>query len=128
MAISAHLKNFADTISGREQVAIKSFAEALEVIPRTLAENTGLDPIDIMAELRKAGAGFGVDPINRKVADFRKLAVVEPASVKRQAISSAAEAAQMILRIDDVISAKDLGGGAPGAGGPGGMGGDEDFD
>lgn len=127
MAISAHLKTFADTLSGREQIAVKSFAEALEVIPRTLAENTGLDPIDIMAELRKAGAGFGVDPINRKVADFRKLSVVEPASVKRQAISSAAEAAQMILRIDDVISAKDLGGGAPG--GPGGApGGDEDFD
>ena len=82
-----------------------------------------------MAELRKAGEGFGVDPINRKVADFRKLSVVEPASVKRQAISSAAEAAQMILRIDDVISAKDLGGGAPGGpGGPGGAGGDEDFD
>ena len=128
MAISAHLKTYADTISGREQVAVKSFAEALEVIPRTLAENTGLDPIDIMAELRKAGAGFGVDPINRKVADFRKLSIVEPASVKKQAISSAAEAAQMILRIDDVISAKDLGGGAPGAGGPGGMGGDDDFD
>ena len=129
MSISAHLKTFADTLSGREQVAVKSFAEALEVIPRTLAENTGLDPIDIMAELRKAGEGFGVDPINRKVADFRKLSVVEPASVKRQAISSAAEAAQMILRIDDVISAKDLGGGAPGGpGGPGGAGGDEDFD
>ncbi len=128
MAISAHLKTFADTLSGREQIAVKNFAEALEVIPRTLAENTGLDPIDIMAELRKAGTGFGVDPINRKVADFRKLSVVEPASVKRQAISSAAEAAQMILRIDDVISAKDLGGGAPGAGGPGGPGGDEDFD
>ena len=126
MSISAHLKTFADTLSGREQIAVKSFADALEVIPRTLAENTGLDPIDIMAELRKAGKGFGVDPINRKVANFAKLAVVEPASVKRQAISSAAEAAQMILRIDDVISAKDLGGGAPG--GAPGMGGDDDFD
>ncbi len=128
MAISYHLKSFADTLSGREQVAVKSFAEALEVIPRTLAENTGLDPIDIMAELRKAGEGFGVDPINRVVADFRKLSIVEPASVKRQAISSAAEAAQMILRIDDVISAKDLGGAGGPGGAPGGMGGDEDFD
>ena len=126
MAISAHLKTFADTLGGREQIAVKGFAEALEVIPRTLAENTGLDPIDIMAELRKAGLGFGVDPINRKVVDFRKLSVVEPTSVKRQAISSAAEAAQMILRIDDIISAKDLGGGAPS--GPPGAGGDDDFD
>ena len=126
MAISYHLKEFADTLSGREQIVVKSFAQALEVIPRTLAENTGLDPIDIMAELRKAGIGFGVDPINRTVADFRKLSVVEPASVKRQAISSATEAAQMILRIDDIISAKDLGGSSHG--GAPGMGMDGDFD
>ncbi|MFV2015564.1 MAG: TCP-1/cpn60 chaperonin family protein, partial [Candidatus Heimdallarchaeota archaeon] len=129
MSVSSHLKKFADTLSGREQIAVKAFAEALEVIPRTLAENTGLDPIDIMAELRKAGSGYGVDPINRKVADFRTMAIVEPSSVKTQAISSASEAAQMILRIDDVISAKDLGGGGGGAPGPDGMGGGmDDFD
>lgn len=125
MSISKRLYEYSGELTGREQLAVKAFAEALEVIPRTLAENTGLDPIDIMAELRKSGEGWGIDPINRKVINFKEADVVEPTSVKRQAISSAAEAAQMILRIDDVISAKDLGGG----GGPGGPpGGDEDFD
>jgi thermosome len=130
IAISNHLHEFANSLTGREQLAVKAFAEALEVIPRTLAENTGLDPIDVMSELKnksKGSTSVGIDPIGRVVRDFSDFSVVEPASVKRQAISAAAEAAQMILRIDDVISAKDLGGGGPG--GPGGPpGGDEDFD
>lgn len=129
MEIGAHLEKYANSLVGREQIAVKAFAKALEVIPRTLAENTGMDPIDIMTDLRKAGKGFGVDPIARKVADFRTMNVVEPTSVKRQAISSASEAAQMILRIDDIISAKDLGGaGAGGGPGPDGPGGMDDFD
>ena len=131
IAIANKLQEFATTLPGREQLAIQAFATALEVIPRTLAENTGLDPIDIMAELRKSskpGMFLGVDPVNKKVKDFGAAKdIVEPISVKRQVITSAAEAAQMVLRIDDVISAKDLGGGAGGPG-PGGRGGDEDSD
>ncbi|HKZ40769.1 MAG TPA: TCP-1/cpn60 chaperonin family protein, partial [Candidatus Hodarchaeales archaeon] len=128
MAISGKLGTYANTLPGREQLAVKAFANSLEIIPRTLAENTGLDPIDIMTELKKAKPGtfMGVDPIAKKVRDFGITKdVLEPASVKRQAISSAAEAAEMILRIDDVINAKDLGGGAGGPGKPGG-GGDDD--
>ncbi|MFW9928546.1 MAG: thermosome subunit alpha [Candidatus Thorarchaeota archaeon] len=123
MAISSKLQAFAQTLPGREQLAVQAFGHALEVIPRTLAENTGLDPIDIMTELRQSKPTelLGVDPIAKKVKDFKKSKdVLEPSSVKRQAITSASEAAQMILRIDDVISAKDLGGG----GAPGGPGGD----
>ena len=131
IAIANKLQEYATTLPGREQLAIQAFATALEVIPRTLAENTGLDPIDIMAELRKSskpGMFLGVDPVNKKVKDFGAAKdIVEPISVKRQVITSAAEAAQMVLRIDDVISAKDLGGGAGGPG-PGGRGGDEDSD
>ena len=131
IAIANKLQEYATTLPGREQLAIQAFAQALEVIPRTLAENTGLDPIDIMAELRrssKPGTFLGVDPVNKKVKDFGTAKdIVEPISVKRQVITSAAEAAQMVLRIDDVISAKDLGGGAGGPS-PGGHGGDEDSD
>ena len=102
----------------------------MEIIPRTLAENAGLDPIDVLSELHvqhsKEGYVFGVNPFKSKVDDMAKLNVFEPISVKQQAISSAAEAAEMILRIDDVIAAKELSGG-PGMppGGPGGM--DEDY-
>src|SRR3989344_1259709 len=106
------LRKFAEKFSGREQLAIRAFADALEVIPRALAENGGLDPIDILVELRAAHdqgkVTFGVNLGNGSVADALLMGVVEPLKVKTQAIKSAAEAAEMILRIDDVISASKL--------------------
>ena len=123
------LRDYATSIGGREQMAIESFAEALEVVPRTLAENAGLDPIDIMIKVRaahKKGMKYaGVDVENGDVADMFKNNVIEPLRVSTQEVKAAAEAATMILRIDDVIAAKGTeagkgaGGGAPGAGGEG---------
>ncbi|MHA2297938.1 MAG: thermosome subunit beta [Candidatus Hodarchaeales archaeon] len=130
MSVSTRLKSYADSLTGREQLAVKAFSQALEVIPRTLAENTGLDPIDIMAELKQKQSEkstYGVDPKGKQIKDFDNIGVIEPLAVKRQAISSATEAATMILRIDDIISAKDLGGGGPGMP-PGGGGEDMDLD
>ncbi|MFW9991502.1 MAG: thermosome subunit alpha [Candidatus Odinarchaeota archaeon] len=131
MNVSTQLRTYANSLSGREQLAVKAFSQALEVIPRTLAENTGLDPIDIMAELKQKQSEkptYGVDPKGKTITDFDNAGVIEPLAVKRQAISSATEAAMMILRIDDVISAKDLGGGGGPPGGPGGMDDDMDMD
>ncbi len=128
--IARRLATVAKKQSSKIQKAIEQFAKALEIIPRTLAENAGLDPIDIISELyskhsKKEGFSYGVDPFNGVVADMKTLNVYEPVSVKRQAISSASEAAMMILRIDDVIAAKELGGGQmPNP--PGGDGGDFD--
>ena len=128
--ISQKLGEFAMGHSSKVQLAIEKFAKAMEIIPRTLAENAGLDPIDVLSELHvqhaKNGSVYGVNPFAAKVDDMSKLNVWEPISVKLQAISSAAEAAEMILRIDDVIAAKELsgGGGMPG-GPPGGM--DDDY-
>ncbi|MFX0093202.1 MAG: thermosome subunit beta, partial [Candidatus Hodarchaeota archaeon] len=123
-AIAAKLRDFADTLSGREQLAVRAFADSLEIIPVTLAENAGLDPLDILMQLRsehKAGkTTIGVNPIEGRIEDIAALGVMDSVSVKRQAISSAAEAAQMILRIDDVIAAKGGGGPTPPGGGPGG--------
>lgn len=103
------LQQFADSLSGREQLAVQAFAEAMEVIPRTLAENAGLDPIDILAELKaaheKKRKWAGVDVFTGKVMDAWKENVIEPLQIKTQAISSATEVAIMILRIDDVIQA-----------------------
>ena len=111
--VSRRLKKFAEKFSGREQLAIQAFADSLEVIPRTLAENAGLDPIDILVELRaaheKGKTTYGVDIFNGKVVDAVEMGVIEPLKVKTQAIKSAAEAAEMILRIDDIISASKLG-------------------
>ena len=125
---SLRLKAYAASVGGREQLAIEAFAEALEIIPWTLAENAGMDMIDTLIELRskydggrKTGA-FGVDVVNNKVGDMFAQGVIEPLRVKIQAIQSAAEVATMILRIDDVIASKKGAGGPPG-GGPGGMGG-----
>ncbi len=131
VALSRELTNFGDTLAGREQLAVYAFAEALEIIPRTLAENAGLDPIDIMVSLRtayeKGQKTVGVDPIGGKVRDVKELDVLEPLVVKTQAITAASEAAQMILRIDDVIASKGDGGPPmPPGGGPGDMG--DDFD
>ncbi|MEM2271453.1 MAG: thermosome subunit beta, partial [Archaeoglobaceae archaeon] len=110
MELSLRLKQWAPSIGGREQLAIEAFATALEVIPRSLAENAGLDPIDMLVELRKlheAGkVRYGVDVFKGKPADMFEAGVVEPLKVKKQAISGATEVAIMILRIDDVIASK----------------------
>ncbi|MFX1294207.1 MAG: thermosome subunit beta [Promethearchaeota archaeon] len=123
--VAKGLRSYADTLSGREQLAVQSFAKAMEIIPRTLAENAGLDPIDILVDLRsKHGVGnkdVGVDVLGGKVGDLKNKAVWEPVMVKKQAIKSASEATQMILRIDDVISSKGGAPGGPPGGPPGGM-------
>ena len=116
---AAQLKDWADNFDGREQLAIKKYAEALEVIPLTISENAGMDPIDTMATLRsKQSQGqkwTGIDAKNTKIADMMAINVVEPIAVKEQIIKSATEAACMILRIDDVIAVS----GGPGGGGGG---------
>lgn len=107
MQIAHGLRKYARTLSGREQLAVQAFADALEIIPRTLAENAGLDPIDILTNLRVAheqGLKWsGVNVFTGKVMDAWEAGVIEPLKIKTLAISSAAEVAEMILRIDDVI-------------------------
>lgn len=121
------LRRYASTVGGREQLAIEAFADALDIIPRTLAENAGLDPIDALVSLRarheKGDKTAGLDVNNGDVIDMQKAGVIEPLRLKTQAVRSAAESAIMILRIDDVIAASGLKGreGAPGMP-PGGMG------
>ncbi|MCS5528977.1 MAG: TCP-1/cpn60 chaperonin family protein [Nitrosopumilus sp.] len=114
---ASQLKDWADNFDGREQLAIKKYAEALEVIPLTIAENAGMDSIDTMATLRsKHNQGqkwTGIDAKNTKIADMMAINVLEPIVVKEQIIKSATEAACMILRIDDVIAIS----GGPGGGG-----------
>ncbi|MBM4248758.1 MAG: thermosome subunit [Euryarchaeota archaeon] len=118
MEVALGLREFSSSVGGREQMAISAFADAMEVVPRVLAENAGLDPIDILIELRKAHkAGrrnAGVNVFTGKIVDMREENVVEPLRLGKQAIQSAAEAASMVLRIDDVIAAKS--GGLPGGG------------
>ncbi|MEG3224292.1 MAG: thermosome subunit [Methanobacteriales archaeon Met13] len=124
IAIAKALREYADTISGREQLAISAFAEALEVVPKTLAENAGLDQIDSMVELRAAhekNHHMGLDVFKGEVTNMYRAGVIEPHRVKKQAIQSAAEAAEMILRIDDVIASS--GTKEPDMGDMGGMGG-----
>ena len=127
--LSLQLRRYATQEGGRAQLAIEAFAAALEVIPRTLAENSGLDAIDMLVAIRSAHeAGkktFGLDVEAGKPADMLKAGIVEPLRVKTQAISSAAEAAIMILRIDDIIASSKAAGPAGGMppGGMGGMGG-----
>ncbi|AGB05312.1 thermosome subunit [Aciduliprofundum sp. MAR08-339] len=108
--IALKLRDYAASVGGREQLAIEAFADALEVIPRTLAENAGHDPIDMLIELRKAHKDgkvtYGINVYEGKVADMMDLGVIEPIRVGKQAIDSATDAAIMILRIDDVIAAK----------------------
>jgi len=107
MQLVQGLRKYARTLSGREQLAVHAFADALEIIPRTLAENAGLDPIDILTNLRAAhevGQKWsGVNVFTGKVMDAWQAGVIEPLKIKTLAISSAAEVAEMILRIDDVI-------------------------
>ena len=109
-----NLREYASSVGGREQLAIEAFADSLEAIPRTLAENGGLDPIDILVELRalheKGEIWAGVNVLEGETTNMKNAGVVEPLAVKVQAIKSATEATSMILRIDDVIaSAKTAG-------------------
>jgi thermosome len=125
--IAHSLREEASKFEGREQYAVNAFADAIEVVPTTLSENAGLDPIDMLVELRSAHSErkkhFGVDITSSKIDDMKKNRVIESAAVNRQIVMSAAEAAQMLLKIDDVISSKGGGMGAGGAPGP-----DEDLD
>jgi thermosome len=132
MEMASVLKKYAQTVKGREQLAITTFAESLEAIAETLAENAGLDPVDVLSELRtrheKGETWAGIDVLAGKVEDMTKINVYEPLAVKKQIIKSANEAASLILKIDDVISSAKMktppmppGGGMPG--GMGGMGG-----
>ena len=129
-AIAARLRKYASSLEGREQYAVNAFADAAEVIPVTLAENAGLDPIDILVSLRSAHtegkSTYGVDITKGKVRDMKQTRIIEPTLVSKQIVMSASEAAQMILKIDDVIASKGMGG-MGGPGGPGGPGG-ENFD
>jgi len=131
--LSMSLKKYAQTLSGREQLAVEAFASAMEVIPKTLVENAGLDPIDTMTDLKAAHSKkqkwAGIDVFSGKVMDAWKKGVVEPLNIKTQAVSSAAEVAVMVLRIDDVIQSTGSkepsgppGGMPPGMGGMPGMG------
>jgi chaperonin GroEL (HSP60 family) len=127
MEVALKLRDYAASIGGREQIAIDAFANALEVVPTALSENAGLDPIDVLIELRQAHKSgkiyAGINVFTGKVIDMKKEKVLEPIRVGRQAITSATDAAVMILRIDDVIASK---GGSAGGRGPKGPGmGDE---
>jgi thermosome len=108
MQITKALRGYAETVPGREQLAVRVFGEAMEIVPLTLGENAGLDPIDLLLELRtrheRGEKWAGVDVFKGKIRDMSKLKVYEPLAVKRQAIKSATEAATMILRVDDVIA------------------------
>jgi thermosome len=128
-AIAMGLRDYAPSVGGREQMAIEAFANAIEIVPKTLSENAGLDPIDMMLEVRSAhkkGKKYaGINVLGGKIDDMLKNNVIEPLRVSMQEIEASSEAATMILRIDDVIASK--GGGAPamppGGMPPGGMGG-----
>ncbi|ELY52535.1 thermosome subunit beta [Natronolimnohabitans innermongolicus] len=132
--LASRLRDYADSVSGREQLAVEAFADSLELVPRVLAENAGLDSIDTLVDLRAAhddgDVEAGLNVFTGDVEDTFEAGVVEPAHAKEQAVTSAAEAANLVLKIDDIISAGDLStdkggdeeGGAPG-GGMGGMGG-----
>jgi thermosome len=108
--LARRLREYAGTVGGREALAVNAFANAVESIPRTLAENAGLDAIDVLVDLRakhekKEGKNIGLNVFEGKPADMVKLGIVEPLRIKTQAIKSATEAAIMILRIDDIIAA-----------------------
>jgi len=130
--VANEIRNFASTISGKEQLAINAFADVMEIIPRTLAESAGMDSIDVLVNLRKKhsekdkdkdGVDFGVDVIEGKIANMYKNNVIEPLKTKIQAIKSASEAAEMIMRIDDVMASSKKMSAPPMGEGMGGMGG-----
>jgi thermosome len=124
--IASRLFDWAQTLSGREQLAVQKFAEAIEVIPLALAENAGMDPIDTLVELRakhsKGEKNVGINVLEGKVQDATKFSVYEPTVVKEQILAAATEAATMILRIDDVIASSKTKAPPPSPGGPGGGG------
>jgi thermosome len=125
-AVAKELRGYATKIGGREQLAVEAFAESMEIIPKTLAENAGLEKIDVLVELRAAhekpeGHLMGVDVFTGKIVNMHKKGVIEPLSVKEQAVKSAVESASMILRIDDVISGGKTKAPPTPPGGPGGM-------
>jgi chaperonin GroEL (HSP60 family) len=134
MEIARLLRDYGGTLPGREQLAVTQFSEALESVPTTLAENAGLDPIDILSQLRarheKGEIWVGVEVHDGKVRDMKGIGVFEPLAVKKQIIKSATEASSMILKIDDIIASGKMKappmppGGAPGMppGGAPGMG------
>jgi thermosome len=127
--VAKELRSYATKVGGREQLAIEAFAEAVEIIPKALAENAGLEPIDVIVDLRSAhekadGKHKGINVFTGKVQNSLESGVIEPLVVKEQALKSAAESASMILRIDDVITSKSPKGG-PGGGMPGGPEGEE---
>jgi thermosome len=131
MEMAKTVSEYAAQVGGREQLAIEAFSEALEVIPRTLAENAGLDVLDTMvamkaAHAKKKGAAMGVNVFDEGVINMLKEGVVEPKVVKEQAIKSGIEVTSMILRIDDVVAAKSGGMGGDAGGPPGDM--DDDMD
>lgn len=128
MELALQIRKYANSLSGREQLAVLAFSDSMEVIPRTLSENAGLDPIDMLTELKseheKGNKWAGIDVFTGKVVDAWKAGVIEPLKIKTQAVRSAAEVAEMLLRIDDVIaggSSKDSG--MPSGGMPPGMAG-----
>lgn len=134
--VSRVLRQYAETLPGKEQLAVKAFANGLEAITIALTENAGLDPIDVLSELRsrheKGETWAGIEVLSGKVQDMTKAGVFEPLAVKKQIVKSAAEAAMLLIKIDDVIAAEKMktpptppGGGMPpgGMGGMGGMGG-----
>ena len=135
MEIAQHLKSYASTVGGREQMAIDSYADSVEIVPKSLAENAGFDPINTLIDLRSAHSkkkrNAGINLKTGKVGDMLKLEVIEPLRVGTQAIDSATDVAIMILRIDDVIASRGMSQGemaamaqaAQGGGGMGGMGG-----
>ncbi len=127
IAISMALRDYAPSVGGREQMAIEAFANAIEIVPKTLSENAGLDPIDMMLSIRmehkKGNKYSGINVLGGKVDDMLKNKVIEPLRVSLQEIEASSEAATMILRIDDVIASKGGGGAPPPGGMPPGMGG-----
>jgi thermosome len=124
--LARRVREYAESISGREQLAVNAFADSVEIIPRTLAESTGMDAIDTLVKLRaeheKKNKNIGVAVLEGKLDDMWKKGVIEPLKIKIQAIKSASEAAQMILRIDDVIASTKKSGPPMPPGGMGGMG------
>jgi thermosome len=135
--VARKLRSYASTVSGREQLAVESFADAVELVPRVLAGNAGLDSIDTLVNVREAHENddvhAGLNVFTSEVENTFDAGVVEPAHSKEQALSSATEAANLVLKIDDIIAADELStsgdgdeggpGGPGGAGGMGGMGG-----
>jgi len=129
--LARQLREYAESVGGREQLAVNAFAEAVEIIPRTLAESAGMDAIDTLVKLRaeheKKKVDSGVMVLTNSIGDMWKTGVIEPLKVKTQAIKSASEASEMLLRIDDVIATSKKGGGGggmPPGMPPGGMGDD----